>query len=61
MMGADNKRKLTRQELNAQHLTQSKQSSRLRYQDFKKIILDFQLQEHERFLHKFTDLFKSID
>ena len=23
--------------------------------------MDFQLQEHERFLHKFTDLFKQID
>ena len=24
-------------------------------------MLDFQLQEHERFLIKFTDLFKSVD
>lgn len=31
------------------------------YQDFQKLILDFQLQEHEKFLKNFTDLFKSID
>mmetsp|Transcript_26526 Transcript_26526/g.35480 ORF Transcript_26526/g.35480 Transcript_26526/m.35480 type:complete len:146 (-) Transcript_26526:264-701(-) len=39
----------------------SKQSSKLLYADFRKIILDFQLQEHERFLVKFTNLFKSVD
>ena len=31
------------------------------YCDFQKIILDFQLQEHERFLSKFTELFKEVD
>ena len=39
----------------------SKQSSKLMYSDLRKIILDFQLQEHERFLIKFTNLFKSVD
>ena len=39
----------------------ARQSSKLQYSDFKKIILDFQLQEHERFLIKFTNLFKSVD
>ena len=33
----------------------------MQYSDFRKIILDFQLQEHERFLIKFTNLFKSVD
>ena len=31
------------------------------YCDFQKVILDFQLQEHERFLSKFTELFKEVD
>jgi len=52
---------MTREELNKELLSGSKQSSKLLYADFKKIILDFQLQEHERFLIKFTDLFKSVD
>jgi len=31
------------------------------YTDFNKIVLDFQLQEHERFIFKFVSLYKSID
>lgn len=31
------------------------------YADFQKVILDFQLQEHERFLSKFTAQFKGSD
>lgn len=31
------------------------------YSDFVKVILDFQLQEHEKFLNSFTTLFKQID
>ena len=31
------------------------------YSDFVKVILDFQLQEHEKFLTSFTSLFKEID
>lgn len=58
---APSAKKMTRQELNNQLLNGSKQQSKLRYEDFKKIILDFQLQEHERFLFKFTNLFKSVD
>ena len=38
-----------------------KNQGKLIYQDFSKIILDFQLQEHEKFLMKFTMLFKDID
>ena len=55
----NNQRRLTRQELAASNVP--KKGSQLRYADFKKLILDFQLQEHERFLFKFTDLFKNID
>ena len=38
-----------------------KHQGKLLYMDFQKIILDFQLQEHEKFLKNFTELFKSID
>ena len=34
---------------------------KLLHADFQKLILDFQLQEHEKFLKIFTDLFKEID
>lgn len=54
-------KKLTREELNSKAVSGTKQSSLLNYKDFSKIILDFQLQEHERFLVKFTNLYKSID
>ncbi len=42
-------------------LMQSKDLERLPYNDFQKVILDFQLQEHEKFLYKFTQLFKECD
>ena len=54
-------KKLTREEMMNQAKTGSKRNAALDYKDFKKIILDFQLQEHERFLVKFTNLYKSID
>lgn len=38
-----------------------KHQGKLLYMDFQKIILDFQLQEHEKFLKNFTSLFKRID
>lgn len=34
---------------------------KLRYNEFQKVILDFQLQEHERFLFKFTEIYQEID
>lgn len=40
---------------------QQKSTGKLLYSDFVKTILDFQLQEHEKFLHSFTSLFKSLD
>lgn len=38
-----------------------KPEQKLLYSEFLKIILDFQLQEHEKFLSKFTQMFKSVD
>lgn len=49
-------RKLTREE---QMLRM--QEEKLQFADFQKIILDFQLKEHEKFLEKFIAVFKSID
>ena len=34
---------------------------RLLYTEFQKIVLDFQLKEHEKFLRKFMVVFKSVD
>lgn len=31
------------------------------YKDFEKIVLDFQLREHERFLHRFNQNYKRFD
>ena len=52
-------RKLTREEQMMR--MQQKDFERLQFTDFQKIILDFQLKEHEKFLEKFIDVFKSID
>ena len=52
---------MTREELNNKANVGARANSKLQYSDFRKIILDFQLQEHERFLIKFTNLFKSVD
>ena len=38
-----------------------KQPEKLLYTDFEKIILDFQLQEHEKFLKRFSEVFKQVD
>lgn len=35
-----------------------KNSQKLMYIDFAKIILDFQLEEHEKFLEKFTNIYR---
>lgn len=39
----------------------SKDFEKLSYNDFQKTILDFQLQEHEKFLYRFTQIFKEVD
>lgn len=51
-------KKLSRDEINNIH---RRNQGKLVYQDFSKIILDFQLFEHEKFLKRFTELFKQID
>ncbi|CDW87543.1 UNKNOWN [Stylonychia lemnae] len=55
-----NTRKISRDEEIKQRRN-VKQVSKLMYQEFLKIILDFQLLEHEKFLSCFTQIFKSID
>jgi len=52
-------RKLTRAEQNA--MTNVRQLPKLMFSDFQKVILDFQLEEHEKFLNKFTALFSEVD
>lgn len=52
-------RKLTREEQMIR--IQQKDYEKLQFSDFQKIILDFQLKEHEKFLEKFIYAFKSID
>jgi Ca2+-binding EF-hand superfamily protein len=52
-------RKMTREEQMLR--MQQRDFERLQFTDFQKIILDFQLKEHEKFLEKFIAVFKSID
>ncbi len=52
-MLASAKQRMTREEL-ALVMQSKDSSSRLSYSDFQKTILDFQLQEHEKFLYRFT-------
>lgn len=52
-------RKLTREEQVVK--MQEKEFEKLPFADFQKIILDFQLKEHEKFLEKFILIFKSFD
>jgi len=43
------------------HLMKHKNHGKLLYADFQKIILDFQLQEHEKFLCNFINLIRQVD
>ena len=52
-------RKLTREQQFQRIHTRGEE--RLPYGDFQKIILDFQLKEHEKFLERFISVFKSVD
>lgn len=55
-------KKLTRDEETVLKRQQSNLQAKLLFQqEFLKVILDFQLQEHEKYLHEFTRLFKEID
>jgi len=49
-LGDAYKKKMTREELNAKQMESSNSTSKLLYSDFMRIVLDFQLKEHERFL-----------
>ena len=52
-------RKMTREEQMLR--MQQKDYEGLQFTDFQKIILDFQLKEHEKFLQRFISVFKTID
>ena len=52
-------RKMTREEQMIK--MHQRDDEKLLFTDFQKIILDFQLKEHEKFLEKFITVFKSID
>jgi len=54
-------KKLTREELTREYVTASISNQQLLYKDFLKVILDYQLNEHIRFLTNFTLLFKTVD
>ena len=53
-------KKLTREQ-EAAKKKQIRTESRIRFREFIKVILDFQLQEHQKFLRKFNIVFKRID
>lgn len=57
--GRNSKRKMTREERLA--MISQKDSSKLMFSEFIKIVLDFQLKEHEKFLYKFIVIFKQVD
>jgi len=51
-------RKMTREEVIQSKV---KRTGNIRYSDFQKVVLDFQLATHEDYLRNFNDLFKGID
>ena len=59
MLPGDQKKKMTREEMMSVHARGGEE--RLLYAEFQKIVLDFQLKEHEKFLRKFMVVFKSVD
>ena len=59
--GGDIRKKLTRVELNQKTSDANNKTGKLLYSDFCRIVLDFQLKEHERFLCHFNDCFKQFD
>ena len=54
-------REQTAKKMSRDQASSNKHTEKLTYCDFQKIVLDFQLQEHEKFLAKFTALFKEVD
>lgn len=55
------KMKVTREEAVLLREKEKVMKSRILYNDFLKVLLDFQLHGHERFLEKFLELFKMVD
>ena len=55
------KQKLTREELLARKERETALRGRIPYKDFLKVLLDFQLRGHEKFLQNFLWLFKEVD
>jgi hypothetical protein len=60
MNTASASRKLSRDE-EIMKRKSNKSDNKLLYCEFLKVVLDFQLQEHEKFLGKFTQIFKMVD
>lgn len=55
-------KKLTREEMIHRVAVNANMiQEKLTYAEFQKTILDFQLTEHEKFLHEFTQIFKQMD
>jgi len=52
-------KKLTREEI--MNLSKIKEEFKIPYPDFQKIILDFQLKSHDKYLRNFVYLFKKVD
>ena len=55
------KKKPTREELLQMREKQSAQRNRVSYKDFLKVLLDFQLHGHEKFLQSFLERFRGLD
>ncbi len=57
-VGRGDRKRLTREELLA---LQSQKEQAIGFIDFQKIVLDFQLATHEKYIKKFVSLFKKLD
>ncbi len=57
-LGKTDRKRLTREEL---MVLQSQKDNSLPFTDFQKIVLDFQLATHEKYIKKFVSLFKKLD
>ena len=55
------KKKLTREELLAKKEREASMRGRISYKEFLKVLLDFQLRGHEKFLQSFVRHFRSLD
>ncbi|CAG9322690.1 unnamed protein product [Blepharisma stoltei] len=58
---SQNKNKLTREELLSAKEKEKANNGKIAYTDLLKILLDFQLKGHEKFLSKFIQLFRKVD